>query len=43
MIVEEVAPAMIAERGGFLGRADDVGKEHCGKHAVDCDWRPRAG
>jgi hypothetical protein len=31
MIVKEVAPAMIAERSSFLGRADDVGKKHRGK------------
>ena len=34
---------MVAERGGFLGRADDVGEEHGGKHAVDRDGRTRAG
>ena len=34
---------MVADRGGFLGRADDVGEEHRGKHAVDRDGRTRAG
>jgi hypothetical protein len=43
MMIKEVAPAMIAERGGFLGRADDVGKERRGKHAIDCDGWTRAG
>jgi hypothetical protein len=27
MIVEKIAPAAVAERGGLLGRADDVGEE----------------
>ena len=43
MSVKEIAPAMVADRGGFLGRADDVGEEHRGKHAVDRDGRTRAG
>ena len=43
MIVEEVVPAMITQPGGFLGRADDVRKEHRGKHAIYHDWRPRTG
>ena len=34
---------MVAERGGFLGRADDVGEENRGEHAVDCDGGTRAG
>ena len=36
-------PAKFAKRGGFLGRADDVGEKHRGKHAVDRDGRKRAG
>jgi hypothetical protein len=43
MMVEEVAPAMIAERSRFLGRADNVSKKHRGNHAVDCNWWPHAG
>ena len=43
MMIKEVAPAMIAECCGFLGRANDAGKEHRGKHAVDCDGWTRAG
>src|SRR5580692_11231637 len=43
MIVEQVAPAAVAERGGLLGRADDVGEEYRGEHPVDRHRRPRAG
>jgi hypothetical protein len=42
MIVEEIAPTVVAERGGFFGRADDVGKQHCSEHAINGDRRPRA-
>jgi hypothetical protein len=31
---------MVAERGGFLCRTDDVGKEHRGKHAIDRNGGP---
>jgi hypothetical protein len=40
MIVEKIAPALIAECGGFLGRADDVGEENRGEDAVDWDRGP---
>ena len=43
MTVEEITPAAVAERGGLLGRADDVGKENRGEYPVDSDRRPRAG
>ena len=43
MTIEQVMPTAIAERGGFLGRADDVGKENGSEHPVDLDWRPRTG
>ena len=41
MMVEEVAPTLVAERGGLLGRTDDVGEENCGEDAIDPDRRPR--
>jgi hypothetical protein len=34
---------MVSKCGGFLGRADDVGEEHRGKHAVDRNGRTGAG
>ena len=40
MIVEQIAPALVAECGGFLGRADDVGEENRGEDAVDWDRGP---
>jgi hypothetical protein len=40
MIVEEIVPALVPERGRFLGRADDIGKEHRGEHAIDSDRGP---
>jgi hypothetical protein len=43
MIVEEIAPAAVAEHGGFFGRADDVCKEYRGEHPVDRDRRPCPG
>ena len=43
MSVKKVAPAMVAERGGFLGRADDVGEEHGGEDAVGLRRRARPG
>ena len=43
MTIEQIAPAVVAERDGFFGRADDVGKQHRGEHSIDGDRRPRAG
>jgi hypothetical protein len=34
VIVEKIAPALITECGGFLGRADDVGDENGGEDKV---------
>jgi hypothetical protein len=43
MIVEQIVPATVSQRGGFLGRADDVSEEHCREHPVYLDRRPRTG
>jgi hypothetical protein len=43
MFVEEIAPPLVAERGRPLGGADDVGEEHRGENAIDCDRGPRTG
>ena len=37
VLVEQVAPAAVADPGGELGRADDVGEQHGGQHPVDLD------
>src|SRR6185436_2522233 len=37
MPVEQLAPGAIAEGRSALRRADDVGEEHRGEHAVDVD------
>ena len=34
VLLEQLAPAAVAELGGALGRADDVGEEHRREHAV---------
>ena len=43
MVVEQIAPTVVAKCGGFFGRADDVGKQYCSEHSVDGDRRPRTG
>jgi hypothetical protein len=43
MIVEEITPATVAERGSFFSRADYVCKEYRGEHPIDPDSRSRAG
>src|ERR1700731_1544418 len=35
VLVQQVAPTAVAERGSLLGRTDDVGKENRGEHPVD--------
>ncbi|MGY2909684.1 hypothetical protein ACVWVY_008705 [Bradyrhizobium sp. URHC0002] len=40
MIVEKIAPPLIANFGGFLGRPDDVGEENRGKDSVNWDRGP---
>ena len=42
-VLEQLAPAAVAELDGPLGRADDVGEEDGGQHAVGLRHRPRAG
>src|SRR5438093_11738746 len=34
MALEQIAPASVTELAGALGRADDVGEEHGGEHAL---------
>ena len=43
MIVKEIAPLSVAERGCLLGRADNVSEENRAEHGVGRDWRLRAG
>jgi hypothetical protein len=42
MIVEKIAPAVVADRNSFLSRADDVCKQYRGEHPINRDRRPRA-
>ena len=39
---EHVTPLAVTERGGSLGRTDDVREQHGGQDAVDVDGAPRA-
>ncbi|MGH2589771.1 MAG: hypothetical protein ACRDGW_03120, partial [Actinomycetota bacterium] len=43
MLVEEPRPALVAQPGGGLGRADDVGEQQRGQDPVDRRDRRRAG
>ncbi|CNV38564.1 Uncharacterised protein [Mycobacterium tuberculosis] len=43
VVVQQVAPSVVAERGGVLGRADDVGKHDGGKHALGVSAAAHAG
>ncbi len=35
MALDQLLPGPIAQLGGFLGRADDVGEQHGGKDAIE--------
>src|SRR3954453_2306986 len=41
MMVEQIAPALVAEVRGLFSGADDVGEKHGGENAVDRHMRPR--
>ena len=43
VIVEQVVPAEVAEFGGALGRADDVGENDCGEHTFGVEAAAGAG
>jgi hypothetical protein len=38
--MRELAPLPVAELGGLLGRGDDIGEQHRGKHAMGFGPRP---
>ena len=40
MIVKEIAPALVAECGSFLGGSDDVSEENRGEDTIDRDRSP---
>ena len=43
MAIKQVTPAVVAERNGFLGRADDVREQYRCEHPVNGNRRSRAG
>ena len=43
VLLQQVAPAAVAELGGVLGRVDDVGEEDGGQHTVGRRMGPYAG
>ncbi len=43
VVVEQVPPPAVAEHGGALGRADDVGEHDRGQHPLGTETAPHAG
>ncbi len=43
VVVEQVPPVVVAECGGALGGADDVGENDCGEHTLGVEAAARAG
>ena len=43
VVVQEIAPPSVAERGGARGRADDVGEDDGREHPVGLEAAPHAG
>jgi hypothetical protein len=39
IVAQHLVPATVAQQRGFLGRADDVNKEHSGTNATGLDAR----
>lgn len=43
MVVQQVAPVVVAQRRGALRRSDDVGENYCGEHSFGVEATTHAG
>ena len=41
VVVEQVVPPVVAERGGAFGRADDIGENDCGEYTFGVEAAAR--